>query len=868
MAIFRNVSVSSDSVTVQSESEATQSNILYESSAAEPLLDPTEQKPLAHSILWTLLDSPVLAPRLFDLLSARDFQGRTPFMLAVNCRAYSAANQLFLVMQRIARMIATNNETCPADTPSYNSLYNQTFIQMLYPNGSLPDHSPLYMLCSNDTCSFTWTGEDHINQDIFECRTCGLIGSLCCCTECARVCHRGHDCKLKRTSPTAYCDCWEKCKCKALIAGCQPARNSLLKKLLACTDLVQRVNSRGEHILLFLVQTVSRQISEQKQFHPSRVRAFTSSVNSRSKNADLSTEEANNIPDHDLEPPKFSRRALEKLLGDYSCVKSMVLTGYRSSEMNTSKRRSYLCGFFNGTSNGYSYEEENAYLSRQNGSALLDKFTHSLLRIGLNDIVERMVSTILIACKNPNSALEAKVVARRFVRSVIRVSLVVCFELNPNNYANLSHGSCLTSNIDRFLGLNSSLSTSSSSSSSTKKNIPLTVLRKCRKIFLSFLPIAIEELCEVGESLIAPVKNGMTRPTAPFVLSPTANEVLASTEELFTVDSQVYAHQRDFIDPAFELDIPEEPPEQQTSNVSEFSYEAPISSENSIINRVNASISQVESLESASHGDNIVEVMNIDSNSSVSQPASLPILFDLGQSDGSTINSTQSTTSVYTAPAVISNSEMDINQRLGEDNASINSQERDHSLSTDYRNDHEMVIIGDMLVDGSEHDDNSNVGGRDTESDSESNPDDASYLSNADNASAQRSVVTGATAGSDVGVASLPYDDESINSNPDDVDEDDDDDGEGDDNDDDDDDDDDASDTAETEPETEEISGLFDEQLVRRIGSSNTSNFPVNTNVNNARHPILHHVQWALRNSPYSLPANVSGTSSTQGNNE
>jgi len=32
-------------------------------------------------------------------------------------------------------------------------------------------------------------------QDIFECRTCGLVGSLCCCTECARICHKGHDCK-------------------------------------------------------------------------------------------------------------------------------------------------------------------------------------------------------------------------------------------------------------------------------------------------------------------------------------------------------------------------------------------------------------------------------------------------------------------------------------------------------------------------------------------------------------------------------------------------------------------------------------------------------------------------------------------------
>ena len=51
--------------------------------------------------------------------------------------------------------------------------------------------------------------------------------------------------RLKRTSPTAYCDCWEKCKCKALIAGQQGARQDLLNKLLEETDLVTLNNSRS-----------------------------------------------------------------------------------------------------------------------------------------------------------------------------------------------------------------------------------------------------------------------------------------------------------------------------------------------------------------------------------------------------------------------------------------------------------------------------------------------------------------------------------------------------------------------------------------------------------------------------------------------
>ena len=136
---------------------------------AEPPLDPSEQKPIAHSILWTLLDSPALQPYLLGLLSARDFNGLTPFMFAVSGRAYSAAIQLLLIMQRVARQAAVGAMTGFDQGSSLYSVYlgdlvKRTLETMLYPRGSLPDHSPLYMLCSNDTCSFTWTGEEHINQ--------------------------------------------------------------------------------------------------------------------------------------------------------------------------------------------------------------------------------------------------------------------------------------------------------------------------------------------------------------------------------------------------------------------------------------------------------------------------------------------------------------------------------------------------------------------------------------------------------------------------------------------------------------------------------------------------------------------------------
>lgn len=41
---------------------------------------------------------------------------------------------------------------------------DSVFMEMICPMGTNPDDSPLYVLCCNDTCSFTWTGAEHINQ--------------------------------------------------------------------------------------------------------------------------------------------------------------------------------------------------------------------------------------------------------------------------------------------------------------------------------------------------------------------------------------------------------------------------------------------------------------------------------------------------------------------------------------------------------------------------------------------------------------------------------------------------------------------------------------------------------------------------------
>ncbi|VDN23586.1 unnamed protein product [Gongylonema pulchrum] len=182
-------------------------------------------------------------------------------------------------------------------------------------------------------------------KDIFECRTCGLVGTLCCCTECAYTCHRNHECRLKRTSPTAYCDCWEKCSCQALIVGNTLRRDNLVSVLLNDTDLINRTNSR-QHLLLFLARTVGRQMTEQDNFQR------------RNPKKTSGTDAA---PEHDLDPPRFARSAFARLLSDWRAVKSLVMLGVK------------------GLQNDALIIEEVFHFNQQHGCSHLDKFVFVLL---------------------------------------------------------------------------------------------------------------------------------------------------------------------------------------------------------------------------------------------------------------------------------------------------------------------------------------------------------------------------------------------------------------------------------------------------------------------------------------------------------
>ncbi|XP_072562057.1 E3 ubiquitin-protein ligase UBR5 isoform X7 [Paramormyrops kingsleyae] len=476
--------VGSITTTASSTGQGPSTSTIPGPSSEPSMVDSKDRKSNAHLILKLMCNSVVLHPYLRELLSAKDARGMTPFMLAVSGRAYPAAITVLEAAQKIAK-----GDPSPGDKEDADSV----FMEMICPPGTNPDDSPLYVLCCNDTCSFTWTGAEHINQDIFECRTCGLLESLCCCTECARVCHKGHDCKLKRTSPTAYCDCWEKCKCKTLIAGQKSARLDLLYRLLTTTNLVTMPNSRGEHILLFLVQTVARQSVEHCQYRPPRIR--------EDRNRKAASAEDSDMPDHDLEPPRFSQLALERVLQDWNALRSMVLFGSQDSKdpLSASSRVGHLL------------PEEQVYLNQQSGTIRLDCFTHCLIvkcapDITLSRFIDTLLGTLVKELQNkytPGRREEAIDVTMRFLRSVARVFVILSVEM---------------------------------ASSKKKNNFIPQPIGKCRRVFQALLPYAVEELCNVAESLIVPVRMGVARPTAPFTLASTSIDAVQGSEELFSVE--------------------------------------------------------------------------------------------------------------------------------------------------------------------------------------------------------------------------------------------------------------------------------------------------------------------------------------------
>lgn len=296
--------------------------------------------------------------------------------------------------------------------------------------------------------------------------------------------------RLKRTSPTAYCDCWEKCKCKTLIAGQKSARLDLLYRLLTATNLVTLPNSRQVGFqdtrgkcsaLLSDIFPASRSCSVLQGRAPPAISGADSRtadsgtlpVQAASHQGGPESENSqswgwvtllggtlmeggcflwsnscfpadSDMPDHDLEPPRFAQLALERVLQDWNALKSMIMFGSQENKDPyvfieifhffspcIIERLQCILSFFLPSSLsassriGHLLPEEQVYLNQQSGTIRLDCFTHCLIVKCTADILVSLLSCIANIWKGSCSL----------------ASIIICFSIEtPKCWYTLRNG--------------------------------------------------------------------------------------------------------------------------------------------------------------------------------------------------------------------------------------------------------------------------------------------------------------------------------------------------------------------------------------------------------------------------------------------
>ncbi|EGT47162.1 hypothetical protein CAEBREN_06231 [Caenorhabditis brenneri] len=454
------------------------------------------------------LDEPDRLSTLKALLLARDLSGMTPFQSAINKKAYGAATTIWRALLQLGFRHLTDEQKLKYIFPSFNTDDTHN-----------ADDSPLFILCYNDVCSFTWTGEDHINQDIFECKTCGLTGSLCCCSECALTCHRNHDCRLKRTSPTAYCDCWEKSNCKALIAGNEGLREHLLMELLKYTRLHEYPNARNEHIMLFLARTVIRQTREQ---------TFSQKRRSRYRHT-LPSSQSSSTPEHNLNPPKFAKIALELCCKNpYVVMNSIQCGSGKTPELATLSQLHFIL---------------------QSTSAHLDKLTFALSNKHLKEYSSYFITTLrsmLSGSANaPNFGYDIEKWVTRFVRSLVRV-LTLAINVSPlapstilaaEDPADSSTPRDPREERRTYQVFHALVISKKENSKMSEKSASFVAMINRIMQFLQQLPtFAVVQLAIAADAAFEPVRDGMLKPMVNPATAGSSHDPMDILEKYFASD--------------------------------------------------------------------------------------------------------------------------------------------------------------------------------------------------------------------------------------------------------------------------------------------------------------------------------------------
>lgn len=281
--------------------------------------------------------------------------------------------------------------------------------------------------------------------------------------------------------------------------------------MLGKTNMIFQQNMKGEHLLLFLVKTVGRQLIEQENY--GRRNRNRASANQAGQTND-------NYPERDLEPPKFADRALKLCLSSWTAIKSLIMIGMKRNSGSTI------------------ITDELFHLGAQNGSTHLDKFVFTLLNKCTETHLDMFLNTLIAAASKTGSDRDPDVddMISRFIRSVIRVfslitliapsTLALTIQSAASNAEDENQFKYSTSAgeiskpgptrtavaISGVISLVRSIPIISERNKDKKRNVNIFAL-KCRRIFQAIPTYSIAELLNTADAYMGPVRTGFINPT-------------------------------------------------------------------------------------------------------------------------------------------------------------------------------------------------------------------------------------------------------------------------------------------------------------------------------------------------------------------
>lgn len=191
-------------------------------------------------VVKALLAAHTFHPFVARLLLQRNVEGYLPFFTAVKAGNYKVASLLLKHVLVIGDMALA--------------------MEMVNARDTAEGTTSLHMLCCMDFCTFTRTDKRLMEQDVFECNTCGISDSTCLCTPCASLCHAGHDCRYKGKAQ-AFCDCKDFGCCRPFPNRDSSEKQDLVKLILDNIPLDDTRTAAGTSLLFSLAWLTSYVLS-------------------------------------------------------------------------------------------------------------------------------------------------------------------------------------------------------------------------------------------------------------------------------------------------------------------------------------------------------------------------------------------------------------------------------------------------------------------------------------------------------------------------------------------------------------------------------------------------------------------------------